>query len=243
MPDSYPEPALLSELPASDSSLSATSLPLQSLAQVAGTDVVAEHVANSLASAGWCVLEGLGFDPVHLTALQQEVVALHEAGALAPAAIGRGPDQKLAAEIRNDRTAWLDGQSAAQAALFKRFSEIQQFLNRSLYLGLTHFEAHFAAFEPGGFYRAHRDSFQGKASRLVSLVLYLNEHWQPEMGGELRIYDAEGAVAAEVMPVLGRTAVFLSEDVLHEVCPSRHLRYSIACWFRADVSDNLLLLR
>jgi SM-20-related protein len=45
------------------------------------------------------------------------------------------------------------------------------------------------------------------------------------------------------LPEAGRTAYFLSEEALHEVCPARRLRYSIACWFRADVSENLAFLR
>lgn len=218
-------------------------VPTHSLAQAAGTDVVAEHVAERLDADGWCVLDGLGFDSIYLDALGREVELLHTAGSLRAAAIGRGRGKTLAEAVRNDSTAWLDGQSEAQAALFRRLGEIQLFLNRTLYLGLTHFEAHFAAFEPGGFYRPHRDSFQGKASRLVSLVLYLNDEWAPESGGELRIFDKQGAIATEVLPAQGRAAIFLSEEVLHEVCPANRRRYSIACWFRADDSENLLFMR
>lgn len=206
-------------------------------------DVIAELMADQLAQAGWYHGEGLGLEPEQLQALQAEVRTLHRSGQLAPAAVGRGHGKMLDSSIRSDRTAWLDGQSQAQAALFQRFSQLQQHLNRSLYLGLTHFEAHFAAFEPGAFYRPHRDSFRGRASRVVSLVLYLNDNWDAKDGGELRIYASDGSVAADILPNSGHAACFLSEDILHEVCPAQRLRYSIACWFRADVSENLAFIR
>lgn len=221
------------------------------LAAAVGADVVVELMADQLATAGWGLTEALGLDPVHLAALHAEVVALHEAQGLSAAAIGRGAGQTLAPAIRSDRTAWLDGQSAAQAALFARLAEIQQYLNRSLYLGLTHFEAHFAAFTEGAFYRPHRDSFQGRASRRVSLVLYLNQDWAPEDGGALRILfgkaagkaTGDGALAVEILPEMGRAVFFLSEQVLHEVIEARRTRYSIACWFRADPAENLTFIR
>lgn len=214
-----------------------------SLAEAAGGDVIAELMADQLATTGWGLTEALGMDPVQLLALRSEALALQEAGLLKPAAIGRGQDNHLAPETRSDRTAWLDGQSLAQAALFQRLNQIQQHLNRSLYLGLSHFEAHFAVFGEGAFYRPHRDSFQGRSSRVVSLVLYLNEAWQPEAGGALRIYGDDGSVTAEVLPEMGRAVFFLSERVLHEVAPANRPRFSIACWFRADLPENLTFIR
>lgn len=213
------------------------------LPEAFGGDVVAGLIADQLAGSGWGVTAGLGLDNVHLDALRAEVAHLHGAGELTLAAIGRGQNQQLAPSVRSDRTAWLDGTGSAQCALFQRLEEIRQYLNRTLYLGLTHFEAHFAAFEAGAFYRPHRDSFQGHASRMVSLVLYLNENWRPADGGTLRILGDKGAVVAEVLPKSGHAVYFLSEEVLHEVSPSERTRYSIACWFRADALENLTLLR
>lgn len=215
----------------------------EALVEANSQDVIAELMAEYLASAGWGVTEGLGLDPDHLSGLKAEVETLHRAGKLAHAGIGRGHDQQLDLAVRGDCTAWLDGRSKAQAALFQRFAQLQQHFNRSLYLGLTHFEAHFAAFDKGAFYRAHRDSFKGRTSRVVSLVLYLNEAWKPANGGQLRVYGSDGTVAAEVSPEMGRAVCFLSEEVLHEVRPAMEARFSIACWFRADLPGNLAFRR
>lgn len=213
------------------------------LPEAFGSDVIAGLIADQLAGSGWGATAGLGLDTAQLDALRAEVEHRHGAGELELAAIGRGHNQQLAPSVRGDRTAWLDGTSTAQRALFQRLEEIRQYLNRTLFLGLTHFEAHFAAFEAGAFYRPHRDSFQGRASRVVSLVLYLNEDWRPSDGGTLRIFGEKGVVVAEVLPELGHAVYFLSEEVLHEVSLSERTRYSIACWFRADVLENLTLLR
>lgn len=223
--------------------LSSVAAAPEALVKASSHDVVAELMVDHLATAGWGVTEGLGLKSAYLLDLRREVEALHKAGKLAPAKIGRGHRQHLASAIRGDSIAWLDGQTEAQAALFRRFAQIQQQLNRSLYLGLTHFEAHFAAFDKGTFYRAHRDSFKGKASRLVSLVLYLNEAWNPASGGQLRVYASDGTTTAEIFPQMGRVVYFLSEESLHEVLPAMETRFSIACWFRADLPENLAFKR
>lgn len=40
----------------------------------------------------------------------------------------------------------------------------------------------------GAFYRRHLDRFRDDDRRMVSAVLYLNEDWQPQDGGQLRMF-------------------------------------------------------
>ncbi|MNI70310.1 hypothetical protein D3C73_1261160 [compost metagenome] len=66
---------------------------------------------------------------------------------------------------------------------------------------------------------------------MVSAVVYLNESWLPEHGGQLRMYLDEDA-QYDVDPVGGCLVVFLSGEVPHEVLPANRERLSLTGWFR-----------
>ncbi|WP_375192897.1 2OG-Fe(II) oxygenase [Marinobacter sp.] len=171
-----------------------------------------------------------------LAALKQEVQILDRTDAMQKAGIGRGNDLVRDRSVRRDRIAWLQGITAPQAALFEFYEGIRAGLNQRLFLGLKRFETHYATYHPGDFYKRHLDSFQGRASRVVSLVLYLNDGWQPEDGGALQVFNRDSVheVCGTVVPEMGRMAVFMSEEVPHEVLPANRTRHSLACWFRQD---------
>lgn len=197
-----------------------------------------DAIADGLSEAGWLNLDAgncLGRDL--LEALRQEVDILERTAALERAGVGRGTDFTRDRSIRRDRIAWLNGQAPAQRALFGFLEEIRTGLNRRLFLGLQRFEAHYASYQPGDFYRRHVDSFRGRASRVVSLVLYLNDQWRPEDGGQLQVFNRESPeeICGTIVPEAGRMVLFMSEEVPHEVMPAMRTRHSIACWFRQDV--------
>lgn len=201
-------------------------------------DAWLDTIADALGEDGWLSLEAghrLGHEL--LAALRDEVDVLEKTAALERAGVGRGSDFTRDRSVRRDRIAWLDGDTPAQRQLFTFLEHLRLGLNRRLFLGLRRFEAHYASYQPGDFYRRHLDSFQGRASRMVSLVLYLNENWTPGDGGELQVFHRSNAaeVCHRVLPEQGRLVLFLSEEVPHEVLPARRTRYSIACWFRQDV--------
>lgn len=200
---------------------------------------VLDRCADQLSASGWLTLDlrPLLGDEL-LAALCAEVQALERGELAREAAVGRGTGRSENREVRRDRIAWLQGVTEAQKHLFDVFELIRDGLNQRLYLGLRRFEAHYAIYRPGDFYRRHIDSFQGRASRAVSLVLYLNHEWQAMDGGELQVYcrDSPEQVCAKVRPSGGHLAVFLSEEIAHEVLPARRTRYSVACWFRQDLA-------
>ncbi|MEZ6020961.1 MAG: 2OG-Fe(II) oxygenase [Planctomycetota bacterium] len=71
----------------------------------------------------------------------------------------------------------------------------------------------------------------------MSSVLYLNPHWTPDAGGELRIFDDAGqAEIATLEPFYGRLVLFLSERIPHEVLPTTRARFSLTGWFRVNNS-------
>lgn len=71
----------------------------------------------------------------------------------------------------------------------------------------------------GSEYGAHFDGGNGDPRKLTA-ILYLNEGWQPEDGGELLMYDAtraEGPCWRSVMPRAGTLVLFRADRVLHKV--------------------------
>lgn len=201
------------------------------------TEGLLDELADTLSEKAWIEVDLLGHLPAGLiAALRNEVEILDRTNAMGRAGIGRGAYLTHDYSVRRDKIAWLEGYTAAQSELFCFFDALLAGLNRRLFLGLKRYEAHYATYQPGDFYKLHLDSFRGRASRVISLVLYLNEGWSLEDGGELRVFspDNKGHMVGLVRPEAGRAVLFLSEHVPHEVLPANRTRYSIACWFRQD---------
>lgn len=192
---------------------------------------------DGLVERGWYV--GTGFIDADLCReLHADLAGLRTRDALQEAAIGRGDERTLRRDIRGDAIHWLDRESLAQRRYLALMAELQQQINVALYLGLFEFEAHFAHYPPGAFYRKHYDSFRGRANRVISTVLYLNPAWPDDAGGEMALFDeveTEREVA-RIVPEAGTFACFLSDRIPHEVLPTRQPRVSIAGWFRRNAS-------
>jgi SM-20-related protein len=197
-----------------------------------------EDAALALGRMGWWHGTGL-LSSVQIDALVDELAELHAQEKLHRAGIGRDLDFQIDTDIRRDRIFWLNRQRTIQADFLDCMERLRLALNRTLFLGLFEFEAHFAHYPPGGFYKRHLDSFRGAANRVVSIVFYLNRGWQPGDGGELVLYaEDESLELARIEPRAGTLAMFLSEEIPHEVLPARRDRLSIAGWFRLNASIN-----
>jgi SM-20-related protein len=155
------------------------------------------------------------------------------------ARIGTGASLHTAAAIRGDSIAWIDDSalSPAQAVYVAQLEQLRQTLNRELFLGAFDLELHFARYPVGAFYSKHLDRHAHTQARVVSCILYLNQAWQREDGGQLRIYtraeEAESHI--DITPLGGTLVTFLSGDFYHEVLPARQPRLSITGWMRARV--------
>lgn len=193
---------------------------------------------SELADTGWAVLRGL--IPADLTsALAEEARIFHENGKLERAGIGRAGDYQLDSKIRRDKTRWFDRQSDAQRNYLDIMETVRLKVNETLYLGLFSYEAHYAVYENGGFYARHYDAFKGTRNRILSTVFYLNEDWQEDDGGEICLWrdgaEDDAPPVMSILPEFGTMVIFLSEDIPHEVRPTRgRERYSIAGWFRLN---------
>ncbi|NAW35339.1 2OG-Fe(II) oxygenase [Halomonas alimentaria] len=195
------------------------------------------HLIDALVEQGWYLGEGV-LDAGVCAALHAELCDRAKRDALAAAGIGRGNEHALRRDIRGDAIHWLDRESQAQRRYLAAMGELQHALNQALFLGLFEYEAHFAHYPPGAFYRKHLDSFRGRANRVISTVGYLNPDWPEDGGGEMLIFAADDPEreVARVRPAAGNFACFLSETVPHEVLPTRLPRASIAGWFRRNAS-------
>lgn len=143
-----------------------------------------------------------------------------------------GVDAQRREKIRGDFICWLtEPLFAAERSLLAEFEQLRLALNREAMLGLFDLELHYARYPPGAGYARHVDQPRGRAQRRVSLALYLNEQWEPDGGGALRVYDA--GANADIAPLAGRLVMFLTEGREHEVLPARRARLGISGWFRA----------
>jgi SM-20-related protein len=157
---------------------------------------------------------------------------LRDAGALRPARIGRGEQQKIVPEVRGDFIAWLSQpERDAEQLLLGKLEELRAALNRALMTGLEDFQGHFAVYPAGAAYARHFDRLVGTDVRAISAALYLNDNWQPDDGGQLRIYTGGGG-SEDVSPQGGRLVAFQSDRFEHEVLPARRERLSFTGWFR-----------
>ncbi|USZ48606.1 2OG-Fe(II) oxygenase [Halomonas sp. DN3] len=196
-----------------------------------------EELVDALVERGFYVGEAM-IDAELCQALHAEVEGRAHQQALARAGIGRGSDFDTREDIRGDAIHWLDRETLAQRRYLDAMGELRQRLNESLFLGLFEYEAHLARYPAGAFYRRHIDSFRGRANRVVSTVGYLNPDWPEDGGGEMVIYAEQDPQRelTRVAPRAGTLVCFLSEQVPHEVLPTRQPRASIAGWFRRNAS-------
>src|SRR5690606_36781618 len=107
---------------------------------------------------------------------------------------------------------WVEASLGAPVADYlARMESLRLAANRSLKLGLFDYEAHFARYSQGDFYVTHRDAFAGRSNRRLTSVFYLNNDWQPDAGGILRVYDGSEQFLMDVPARSGRLVLFLSE--------------------------------
>jgi len=200
---------------------------------------VIQTIIDQLAEKGWCVL------PDFLTAAQVqqlagEAEALHQSGKFNLAAIGQGQQKQHRPTLRGDSICWLDedetqpessGASPPQAEFLAQMESLRQAANRELQLGLFELECHFARYPVGAGYQKHLDTFQRDSRRTLSAICYLNDDWQAEHGGQLRI-DLENGSRIDVLPEGGTLVCFLSQRFPHEVLPATRPRLSVTGWFK-----------
>lgn len=199
-----------------------------------------EALASALVTHGWALTPGF-LTLEEARALLADGLARRDA--FHQAGIGRGESHQIREAVRGDEVLWLEPEapSLVQRVYLDRMADLQQVLNRTLFLGLFVYEAHFAVYPPGAFYKRHLDVFHDRGKgRTLSCVLYLNEGWTDADGGHLRLYlDSDQPTPfVDVRPEAGTLVTFLSETFEHEVLPATRERASVTGWFSVRIGDS-----
>lgn len=199
-------------------------------------ETLLERVSLGISERGWTV-ETNFLTGDEARSLVSECRDAWEVGAFRQAGVGRGTSLTIREDIRRDHVLWIEKDviTASQAAWLRQLEELRMALNQRLFLGLFDYEGHFAIYPPGGFYKPHLDRHRQTQDRLITVILYLNEDWQPGDGGELRLWTTPGETEGPmelIQPRFGTLVAFLAGDHWHEVLPAHRERLSITGWFR-----------
>lgn len=164
--------------------------------------------------------------------VRRDLLELHAAGQFRRAGVGHGATWGVRDEVRRDEIFWLDPNRSSnpQSFLWSQFEALQTAFNRTLFMGLKDFQAHYAVYPEGGFYDRHLDASISASRRRVSLILYLNDSWREGDGGELRIHQTNSTYL-DIAPKAGTLVCFLSQEIEHEVLPSYKKRLSCTGWY------------
>jgi SM-20-related protein len=159
---------------------------------------------------------------------------LQAENALRPAAVGATGQKEVHTEIRSDFIRWWPDEPEfhAERAFLEEVEALASYLNQTCFTGIHRWEFMYAVYPPGAHYERHVDDFKNKNARKFSVVTYLNDAWQHGQGGELVLYDVAGRPSETVDPLFGRTVIFSSPLVEHEVLPALADRWSVTGWLR-----------
>ena len=233
-----------------------TTAPFFSLASLTATTPLPAPFTlvalRRLHTHGHCALDSFLPPPTTppLHTLPADIGALLDAGAFAQGGMRAAGDKWAAADVRGDKVCWLAADrptppSVAHllASLHSAMAALSGALGESWPCEAS--SSQMALYEPGGRYVRHLDVRRGGDGgpvRRLTAIVYLNDGWQAEWGGQLRLYERSGAAAAagagegqasvDVLPVWGRLLLFASEEVEHEVLPATHRRVALTTWFK-----------
>ncbi|MCB0486368.1 MAG: 2OG-Fe(II) oxygenase [Flavobacteriaceae bacterium] len=144
--------------------------------------------------------------------------------------IGSVYNNQIIESIRGDFTFWIDKIRDVEInQFFDLIEEAKDKLNRYCYLSLSGYEFHLAHYPKGSFYKRHLDQFNNRSNRMITMIVYLNENWKKEDGGELKIYKNDTEILIE--PLANRCILFKSALLEHEVLPTNIGRNSLTGWF------------
>nr|WP_305067263.1 2OG-Fe(II) oxygenase [Mangrovivirga halotolerans] len=167
----------------------------------------------------------------YLAKLRQIIDNHYLEGEFKEAEIGDRFNQTKVKSIRKDKILWLSrGLNTDLDQFYSEIDRLISVLNRYCFLSINDCEFHFAVYPPGAFYKRHIDQFKSNDGRLLTVILYLNEFWEENNGGELMIYPESGPI--KVLPQPGRLVLFKSDELPHEVLKTNKSRYSITGWLK-----------
>lgn len=188
-----------------------------------------DAIADGLAADGIAVVdEFLGMEEVKSITEEDEfkngLLRFKKAG------IGQAQDRQIVESVRGDYIQWIDPMTASSQVqkYLSLLSELRVYLNQSLFLSLKDAEVHKTIYPVGSFYKRHLDQFKKDDHRKLSVICYLNDAWQENEGGQLRVYFSNRQ--EDFFPMAGRLVCFRSDLLEHEVLPATRSRMSLTGW-------------
>ncbi|GAA0875462.1 2OG-Fe(II) oxygenase [Wandonia haliotis] len=198
-----------------------------------GTDLnpLYEEIISGLINENFAVFDGF-FDENMLEALTSRLEYHLEEERLRTAGIGNKELVSIDKQIRSDKILWLKDhpEHPVEKEFMDGVAAFSEYMNRTCFAGIQGGEFHYACYEEGAFYKRHIDRFMNDNSRKYSIITYLNKDWQPEDGGELVLYLEDRTLL--LRPEFGKTILFKSDLIEHEVLPAKRRRLSITGWLK-----------
>jgi SM-20-related protein len=194
-------------------------------------NILYENIIEDLINNNYAQIDGFLAESTCI-GLRNLLLEKEQNGVFKKANIGNKVNEKKALAIRSDKISWIenDSENEFEKSFHSQIDDLCTYLNRTCYTGIKDWEFHYALFEKGAFYKRHIDRFKNDNSRKYSVVTYLNQNRQVDDGGALVIYTAKGAVT--ILPEWGRTVIFKSDLLEHEVVVSGKDRLSITGWLK-----------
>lgn len=218
---------------------------IPSTSAIPPTDI-SDSLLDDLTQQHYCVIDHFIPDDL-IASLRALALARQQKGLMHQAGISKNALTNPA--LRGDHIAWLDESDPHPAVrqYFALLDALQLLVNRHLMMGLDNVETHFALYPAGSSgYATHIDQFHQHrhhstdGRRALTLIIYLNDHWPKDAGGELRLYlgqytepPSQEAAHIDIAPIGGRLVLFLSARFWHAVLPAKQPRLSVTGWFKS----------
>ncbi len=181
--------------------------------------------------------DDIGIAPAFLSqqlsaGLQQNITQLLQDEMMTAAGIGNHIIKDANQQMRSDRIYWMDKThgNAFENEFLQHVEDFIERLNSTCYAGINAYEFHYAVYEPGSFYKRHKDQFKNNDNRKFSLITYLNNNWQDADGGQLQVYRNE--TMQQIQPHAQTAVLFKSNETEHEVIKANRSRMSITGWLK-----------
>ena len=181
-----------------------------------------------LAENNYLVIDNF-IDEDFLKIARAYTLALLEEEKFKNAGIGAMGLHKVNHKIRGDEVYWLEKErDTVLNPFFDMMDGLVKFLNSECFLSISGYEFHLTHYPKGTFYAKHLDQFKERNNRLISVVLYLNDCWEKNDSGELKLYlDKEEKL---IEPIGRRLVLMRSNIVPHEVITTNKERLSLTGW-------------
>jgi SM-20-related protein len=207
---------------------------LPSISYTSILQTIFNHLINSFIETEVGITED--FLPTSLsTHLKENLLSLYADNQLRSAGTGNDMQAVQNKMVRSDIIYWLDRKhnNLHENDFFDLMDRFVIYLNETCYTGITSYEFHYTLYEPGSFYKKHRDQFRNNDSRKYSVIMYLNDDWHTNDGGQLCIHHVHSIQCID--PVNGKIVFFKSSELEHEVLLTNKPRMSITGWLKVDI--------